>query len=382
MTRPVVVLGMSGGVDSAVAASLLLEKGWDVVGATIRMQPCKQRPGDEDDCIDDATSAARQTAAQLGIPHHVLDAADLFRQEVLAPAWNEYERGRTPNPCVRCNELVKFATLLSLADELGVEKVATGHHARIAPGPDGRPRLLRGADPGKDQSYFLFRLLPVLDRLIFPIGALTKKEVRSKAEESGLSVANRPDSQDACIVNAGTGRTEFSEALRKLFHGQAKPGIIADVSGRVLGRHSGYHQFTIGQRRGLGVASAEGRLYVVSLDPARALVTVGPRDALMSHGLEARQVRWAGRPKDGIFPVQIRYRHRAVPATVSIGDRPDSLVIRFASPQPSVTPGQAVVLYQDDAVVAGGWIDRAIPEALQKRQAPLSARDENGGLDH
>ncbi len=357
MTRRIIV-GMSGGVDSAVAAALLAEAGWDVVGATVRLWPCSHDQPDRACCTSDDISAARQTAAMLEIPHYVVEASLRFREEVLRPAWQEYERARTPNPCIRCNELVKFASLFDLADKLGAEAIATGHHAGIVKDVNGHCLLARGADRNKDQSYFLFRLLPLLCKIQFPIGGLTKAQVRAKAQALGLDVADRPDSQDACLVKSGSGRTDFAEALRELFGAPARPGAMVDGQGRRLGSHQGYHRFTIGQRRGIGVASNQGRLYVTALDPDRALVVLGPREQLLSQGLVASDLIWDGPMEPGDFEVQIRYRHKAVAAWIQ--PHGSEVLVRFREPQPAVTPGQAAVFYRGDILRGGGWIQRAL----------------------
>ncbi len=378
MGRGLALVGMSGGVDSAVAAALLQREGFEVVGVTLRLWPCGQAEPDRACCSSDDLVHARQAADRLGIPLRVLDVHELFRREVLEPAWRDYDRGRTPNPCVGCNERVKFRVLLQEADRLGGAVVATGHHARLERS-EGRIRLLRGRDQAKDQSYFLFRLLQgPLERLRFPIGAHTKEEVRALARQLGLSAAERPESQDACFVAPRGGRTGFAEALRAYLGERARPGEVVDPEGRVLGRHPGLHRFTVGQRRGIGVASRHGRLYVLRLEPSSARVVVGPEGRLAAPGLVAREVCWADGPVAGPVLVQIRYRHRAVAAEVEpvAGGR---ALVRFAAPQRAVTPGQAAVFYRGEEVVGGGWIERALAEDASAGSEVGAASDAGSG---
>jgi tRNA-specific 2-thiouridylase len=348
--RTPIVVALSGGVDSAAAAGLLARAGLHVVGATLVMQP--GGPGD-------AVTQARAVAAALGIEHRVVDCAAAFRAEVLAPAWREYDRGRTPSPCVLCNDRIKLRALAALADELGAERIATGHYARIGPAPDGHGvALRRGVDPAKDQSYFLHALSKEhLARVAFPLGGLAKAEVRALARELGLPNAARAESQDACFAGGEAG---FAEALRLAFGGCARGGAIVGPGGAALGRHGGVHRFTIGQRKGLGVALG-GRAYVCRIDGATGDVVLSddPRD-LESDGLDAAGFCWIGGPVPaGPFrcAAQIRYRHGAAAATAELlaGGR---LRVRFEAKVRAVAPGQAVVLYRGDRVLGGGWIER------------------------
>lgn len=355
-----VVVALSGGVDSAVAAALLLEQGLEPIGLTLRYWLCT--PGAESDaretpscCGVEGVAQARAAAAVLGIPHYVVEARELFEREVLRPAWEAYARGETPNPCVHCNERVKLGLLLEHARRLGAERVATGHYARVADGPEG-PRLLRGSDREKDQSYFLFTLTRAqLERTVFPLGALHKREVRERAARLGLPNAARRESQDACLV----GEDGFAELLRQRFAAEPSPGPILDEAGAVLGRHPGIHHFTIGQRRGLGVALGR-RAWVSAIDPARATVTLTAReDALRAPGLLLRDHHATGALPASGLALQLRYRHSA--ATVArLEERAGQLAVWFAEPQRAVTPGQAGVLYADDLVLGGGWIVRAL----------------------
>ncbi len=363
-----VLVAMSGGVDSSVAAALLAREGLEVAGATLLLQPCGEGGGKSCCAGPGPVSRAREAAAALGIPHYTLKCAETFEREVLRPAWEEYARGRTPSPCIHCNTKVKFSLLAGLADRLGLEGLATGHYARLAPRPGGGPpRLLAAGDRRKDQSYFLFDLPPsLLERVLFPLGGLEKRAVRRIAREEGLPTWETPESQDACLDFGGEG---FSEGLRRKFGASSREGPLVDTRGRVLGRHRGIHRFTVGQRRGLGVATGE-RIYVVRIDPSRGEVVLSPdpRD-LESSGLDASKVHWlSGEPP--AFPLsceaKIRSRHTPAPALVEDlgGGRAR---VRFSSPQRAVTPGQAVVFYRGEEVLGGGWIEASHPASPVKR---------------
>ena len=349
-----VVAALSGGVDSSVAAALLKEQGYEVIGLTLQLYDCEDGQSERSCCGLSGVSDARAAAGALGIPHYVLNGQDLFERRVLRYAWQEYDAGRTPNPCVRCNEWMKFGLLYEQARKLGADYVATGHHARIA--RNGSIQLLRGKDPGKDQSYFLFSLTPEqLAMSLLPIGDLSKSEVRELARQNGLPNADRLESQDACIAQRG----DLAEALRRRFSGQSKPGVIKDADGKVVGRHEGVHRVTIGQRKGLGLAMGERR-YVTHIDAASGTVTLGDKEQLETEGLRAAEVSWLAEvaPEQTIdAEVQIRYRHRAVPARVKRVSE-HSAEVQFAQPQSAVAPGQAVVFYQGERVLGGGWIER------------------------
>jgi tRNA-specific 2-thiouridylase len=345
MPEPTLV-ALSGGVDSSVAAALLVERGGPVEGATLKLWspedgcPDPKRSARLNACcsLRDATDAA-QVARRLGIPFHVVDARHDFRTKVIDPAVAEYQAGRTPNPCVACNRALKLGTLLAWGQAHGLERLATGHYARITHDDDGRRRLLRGRDPAKDQSYFLYFLSQAeLAALDFPVGELSKAEVRRRAAALGLVTADKPESQDLCIPLP---RVE-------------RPGDLVDAAGRVLGRHRGVAFYTIGQRQGLGLSG--GPWYVVHLDAAADRVVVGGAADLEVPGLTARLEAWPGPRPDGWTPaeVQIRYRSRAVQADVRVGG--DTLEVRFAEPQRAVTPGQAAVVYRGDEVLGGGSI--------------------------
>lgn len=350
-----VVVGMSGGVDSAVAAALLARAGYTVVGATLRLT------ADRDGATEEAVGSARAVADHLGIEHVVLDGRERFTEQVLRPCWDAYASGATPNPCVICNPRVKFALLCEHAARLGGAAVATGHYARVTRDAAGARRLARGKDVQKDQSYFLCRLEPEqLAALRLPLGELTKGHVRELARELGLPNAARAASQDACAAQG----SRFAELLCERFVGAPRGGVIADLQGRALGQHDGIHRFTVGQRRGLGVALG-APAYVAAIDPrtARVYVTTD-RDALLGRGLRATDVRWHAAVAPGeplAAAVQIRYRHRAVDAVVRrLGDR--DATVRFNAPVRAITPGQTAVFYVGDRVIGGGAIETPLQE--------------------
>ncbi len=343
MTR--VAVALSGGVDSAVAALRLLEDGHEVVGFTLKVWDRSRCCSIED--VEDA----RRVARHLDIPFYVLAARDVFEREVVAPFVAAYASGWTPNPCVACNRRVKFGWLLDRARALGCEAVATGHYARLD-GRPGRRRLRKGRDPAKDQSYFLVPGRPDgLDAVWFPVGGWTKEEVRGAAGEAGLPVAAKAESQDVCFVPDGDLEGFLARRL-----GPARPGEIVDRAGRVVGRHQGVRAYTVGQRRGLGVAAREP-VYVVAKEPARNRLVVGPRSAATAPGLEVSEAVWLyPGPPDGPVraAVKIRSTGREVPCTVvAQGNRAR---VRFDAPQFGVAPGQMAVFYDGDVVLGGGWI--------------------------
>lgn len=354
-----VMVAMSGGVDSSVAAGLMREAGHEVVGVTMKLRDttAEERAGRSASCCSpDDLMDARRVCDALGIPHYVVDYRALFRRTVIEPFAADYLRGLTPNPCVRCNDHVKFAPLIERADMLGIDTVVTGHYARLDEGPDGRRRLRAAVDAHKDQSYFLFGLgQDVLRRVAFPLGGMDKDAVRAAARRLGLPVADKPDSEDICFVPHGDYAAVVEETA-----GAAPAGAVEHVDGRRLGEHGGVHRFTVGQRKGLGIAAGE-RLYVVGVDAARDVVTVGPRAALMAGGLRAAGCNWiAGEaPPAGLRArIRIRYRHGGVDGeVVADGDR---ALMRFDRPQMAVAPGQAAVVYDGDVVLGGGWIERAL----------------------
>jgi tRNA-specific 2-thiouridylase len=351
-----VVVAMSGGVDSAVAAARLVAAGHDVVGISLRLA----RAGTGSCCsLDDFLDAAA-VADRLGIPHYVLDFRDHFERAVVTPFVTAYLAGRTPNPCAACNQHVKFDLLWQRARELGASRLATGHYARIAPHPaTGRSALRVAADTAKDQSYFLFMLdHAALARTCFPVGDLSKTEVRAEATRLDLPVAEKPESMDVCFVpRAGT--AAFVEGRAPASARRA--GVIEDEVGRPLGRHAGIHRYTVGQRRGLGLGDGVRR-YVSRIDAPRGAVVVTTDDRPRARGLRARDVVWSqGAPPapGSAVDVRIRHRHRRLPARLT-RIAGDAVELRFDAPGPAVTPGQAAVFYEDELVLGGGWIAEGV----------------------
>ncbi|HTP64659.1 MAG TPA: tRNA 2-thiouridine(34) synthase MnmA [Geobacteraceae bacterium] len=354
-----VAVAMSGGVDSSVTAALLKDEGYDVVGVTMVVRDLGKPVAPNADAsgappVPDNVRDAGMVAKQLGIPFHVVNFAEDFQRLVIDDFVAEYFHGRTPNPCARCNQRIKFGLLLKKARELDADYLATGHYVRKSVDDTGRCHLLKGMDEGKDQSYFLFSLTQEqLAETLFPLGGMTKREVRLLAAGFGLPVADKGESQEICFI-PDNDYVRFIEEER----GKAcQPGNIVDCRGNVLGRHNGAYRFTIGQRKGLGVAHAHP-LYVLGVDMARNEVTVGGKDELTSEGLMAAEVNWIAPAPDTSVEAacKIRYRHRPVACTIVplAGDRAQ---VRFHRPEQAVTPGQAVVFYDGDEVLGGGWIE-------------------------
>jgi tRNA-specific 2-thiouridylase len=345
-------VAMSGGVDSSVAALLLEEQGCEVFGLTARTWPEGSRC-----CSDEDVRAARRVCDSLGIPHYVVDLSDPFERQVVAYFEEEYLAGRTPSPCARCNRYIKFGELMQRALAIGADSMATGHYARTEQTPGGRIRLMRGVDQRKDQTYFLFDLSQEqLARSVFPVGGMTKEEVVGHARRAGLPAQDRPESQDLCFVAEG----EHAALIEKRSPQRIVPGEIRDSDGRVLGRHGGIHRFTLGQRRGLGVA-ARVPLYVSALDRASATVVLGPRESLMKHAAVVSGVRWtSGRVPSGSerCEAKVRYRQDAAPAVVTPHGT-DAAELRFQEPQFAITPGQIAAFYVGDELLGGGWIVKA-----------------------
>jgi len=352
-----VVVAMSGGVDSSVTAALLAEAGYDVVGITLQLYDHGVAVGRKGTCCaGQDIHDARAVADRIGIPHYVLDYESRFRDAVMEEFAESYLRGETPIPCVRCNQTVKFRDLLAKARDLGADALATGHYARREVGAHG-PELHRGADGTRDQSYFLFATTrEQLDYLRFPLGGMDKDQTRVLAQGAGLTVAQKPDSQDICFVPDGS----YAEVLAKLRPGAAEPGDIVDGEGRVLGSHPGIIHFTVGQRRGIGVSAAEP-LYVVRLEPETRRVVVGPRSALLGDRLMVRDVNWLGggdMPADGIVAT-VKLRSTQAPVAATVAGRPgDRAEVVLAEPQAGIAAGQACVFYDGDRVLGGGWIMR------------------------
>lgn len=351
-----VVVAMSGGVDSSVTAALLHHLGYDVVGVTLQLYDhgaAIQKKGAC--CAGQDIYDAQRVAEECGFPHYVLDYESRFREAVIEEFADTYLAGYTPIPCVRCNQTVKFADLLDTAKQLGADCMATGHYIQRVMGESG-PELRRAADTGKDQSYFLFATTEEqLDFLRFPLGHLNKDQTRQLAEAFGLIVADKPDSQDICFVPNG----RYVDIVEKVRPGASRPGEIVHVDGRVLGRHEGVIRYTVGQRRGLGIAAGDP-LYVVRLDAESAQVVVGPREALEVDTIRLNDVNWLGDEElaDGA-PVRVKVRSTRPPVPAALSVEGDRVGVVLAEGEEGVAPGQACVFYSpdnEDRVLGGGWI--------------------------
>jgi tRNA-specific 2-thiouridylase len=345
-----VLVAMSGGVDSSVAALLLLQQGYRVVGVTLRLHDSCGSPGAKRCCGLEDTFDAREVARALGIEHRVLEHQEAFRRLVVKPFVEAYARGETPNPCILCNERVKFGTLWEYARELGAAWVATGHHARMVHG-DGPSRLKRGRDPAKDQSYVLFPLTEQQrGRTLLPVGEWTKEEIRAKARGLGLVTADKPESQDICFVGPA-GYAEVVERELETF----RPGIVRYLDGRPLGAHTGIHRFTVGQRRGLAIPWSEA-LYVTAIDAEAAEVTVGPKEALDVRRFVVGD--WIWHAAEGERPAEawVQVRYHQPPQRARLVEAGEAVMIEWLDGAGAVTPGQAAVAYLGETVVGGGWI--------------------------
>ncbi|PJI43380.1 tRNA 2-thiouridine(34) synthase MnmA [Ferrovibrio sp.] len=354
-----VVVAMSGGVDSSVVAGLLKRQGYDVIGITLQLYDHGAAIAKKGACCaGQDIHDARMVSERLNIPHYVLDYESRFRQAVIDEFADSYVRGETPIPCIRCNQRVKFRDLLETARDLEADCLATGHYVQRVVGEDGRGQLLRGSDPRRDQSYFLYTTTQEqLDFLRFPLGHLEKPDVRKLAEEFGLIVADKPDSQDICFVPNG----DYASVVSKLRPEAAEPGEILHVDGSVLGKHDGVIHFTVGQRKGLGIAAAEP-LYVVRLDAATRRVVVGPREALARKVVALRELNWLSGPipAEGLdVTVKLRSAQPAVAARIFAASEKATARLELYSAEYGVAPGQAGVVYAGDRLLGGGWIARA-----------------------
>ena len=359
-----VLVAMSGGVDSSVVAAMLADEGYDVVGVTLQLYDHGAALAKKGACCAGRDiHDARRVAEEMGFPHYVLDYENRFRESVIDEFADAYLAGATPVPCIRCNERVKFRDLLETAKDLDADCMATGHYIRREVGPAG-PELHRAADPDRDQSYFLFSTTaPQLDYLRFPLGGLASKaETRDLARRYGLVVADKPDSQDICFVPNGS----YAQVIEKLRPGAAEPGQIVHLDGRVLGEHGGVINYTIGQRRGLGIGGGEP-LYVVRLDADAQRVIVGPREALATRTVPVAEINWLGdaaftdAPADG-WEIAVKVRSTRPPKPGRIHPQgPGTARVELLSPEEGVAPGQACVFYAPEGsrVLGGGWITRA-----------------------
>ncbi len=362
--RDTVAVAMSGGVDSSVAAALLSKSGYQVIGLTMRLwdiDPDGEGSGHTRGCCStEAVSNARRVCDKLDIPHYLVDLRRDFRQWVVDDFVSEYVEGRTPNPCIRCNTIIKWQSLWRKAKSLNSQYLATGHYAKITNDSEGW-QLRRAQDDTKDQSYALWGVpREKLSTTLFPLGKITKNEVRNIARELGLRTAEVPESQDICFIVSES----YRDFLKKHYPDQLKsnqPGEIIDQSGEVMGEHSGYMNYTIGQRKGLGISAAE-KMYVLATNPDTNQVVIGPGSALEMKGLTAFNINWLTEVPDQPFPatIQVRYRDRGVPGTVIPNG--DEVSVEFDDSHRGIAPGQSVVFYQDDFLLGGGIITAAIPK--------------------
>ncbi len=370
MTSATIAVAMSGGVDSSTVAAMLRAEGHEIIGLTMQLWNQRRLAGREGMpekttgrcCSIDDVYDARRVAEALGIPYYVVNHEERFERDVVRPFVREYLSGRTPIPCSLCNNHVKFDQLLTQARQIGAERLATGHYARVEYCADRQRWVLkRPADSAKDQTYFLFGLSQEqLSRTLVPLGGMLKPEVRAWARQHGLALAEKPDSQEICFVPGGDYKRFIDAYLAE--QGEPLPdasGVLVTTAGEVVGQHSGIHNFTVGQRKGLGVATGSP-LYVLQLRGDRGEVVIGPDDQLYSDTLRAREVNWISIPElDQPLEIEAKIRNKHTPAAALISLAPDAsgdVICTFAEPQRAITPGQAVVFYQGEIVIGGGWI--------------------------
>lgn len=358
IVRDRVVVAMSGGVDSSVTAAMIAKEGYDAVGISMRLYSTPPSSYSKSCCSPDDLFDARMVASSLGIPFYVANYQDAFQERVIDYFVEEYRNGRTPNPCVACNNHLKFDILLKRSLALGAKFLATGHFVRVDRSGDV-PVMRKGLDERKDQSYFLFGIpREALSRLLFPLGEMTKDQVREYARGLNLETAEKAESMEICFV---TGRSYKDFVAARLAESDIVKGKIVHADGTVLGDHEGIHEFTVGQRKGIGLAWHEP-LYVQAIRPKDGTVVVGPKSGLMVRGLVAERCNWLSfeRPPGPMMcDVKIRYRSKAVPALVTVGADASTAFVEFETPMSAVTPGQAAVFYRGDEVLGGGWIEEA-----------------------
>ena len=364
-----VVVAMSGGVDSSVAAALFKREGHQVIGVTMQIRPSNRQAGADrfgGCCGINAIEDARKVAYKLGIPHYVMNFRENFARKVIDDFCQEYRQGRTPNPCIRCNQYIKFGALLEKTRELGADFIATGHHAKIEKDEaKGTYFLKKGVDRQKDQSYFLYPLTQVqLSRTLLPVGNLTKEKVREIAGEMALPVAAKPESQDICFIPDDN----YAVFLKDYIPGAARPGAILNERGDTLGSHQGIMYYTVGQRKGLGISGKEPS-YVITIEPERNAVIVGTKAQALGDELIAGRLNWIlmdTLTQPLTIKAKIRYRHQEAEAVVTPLDK-EQVQVKFKEPQFAITPGQAVVFYDKETVVGGGIIEQA------RKQSPIKA---------
>ena len=355
--EPTVLMAMSGGVDSSVAAALLVERGYRVIGATMKTFCYSETDSNANTCCGlEGIMDARRVADDLGIPHYVFDMEESFGAAVMSDFVDEYVAGRTPNPCVRCNSNTKIPDLLRRGRALGADFIATGHYARIHEGDDGDRHLLRGSDPAKDQSYFLWGVpRDVLDHMLFPVGELTKPEVRDRARAIGLGTAEKPESQEICFVPTND-YTDFLSDRLGADHPSLRPGAMVTPDGEIVGEHDGYARYTVGQRKGLGGGRGR-RLYVLGVVPAENRVVVGDESGLFGDRVILGDLNWLTAPPAPGDEVGVRLRHRApVVGAVVEGTANGTVSLRLDEPQRAITPGQSGAVYRGERLLGGGRI--------------------------
>jgi len=370
-SRPRVVVAMSGGVDSSVAALLLHRSGYEVIGVTLRLYTAPDpasMPANRGCCGLEDVEYARRVCQLLGVPHYFLNFEKEFKEHVISYFVSEYERGRTPNPCLACNDKIKFDFLLHKSLAFGADAIATGHYARVERDGD-RFRLLKAVDATKDQSYVLYTLGQTgLSRLLLPVGGYTKAHLREVAREAALPNADKPDSQEICFIGAG----DYRGFLRQ--HIPARAGEVVDTEGRTLGAHNGVAGFTVGQRHGLGLAAGRP-LYVVALDADRNRVVVGDQEHLLAAEAVASRVRYvSGDAPDGPMTVRAKYRYRSPEMEAELTPQGERALVRFRQPQRALTPGQAIVFYRGDEVLGGGVIDEVRAATIPSPELAACAR--------